>query len=664
MILQDIGQRRAILTERMHAERALQRSESRYRTLFEKANDAVFLENEADEIIAVNQRACELLGYSRGELLRMRVPDLQAPEVRGTPGTVIKEELKRHQDTPFEGLDLHRDGRRIPVEITNTVIEEDGKRLVLSIVRDITERKRAQEAIHERLRFEKFLAELSARFVTLPSAAVDHGVVDGLRRLVAYVRVDRSTLFQFNADGSALERGHSYALPGCEPSSGPVASANFPWYARALSKKQPLALRRLPEDLPAEATSERAYCLQEGLKSQLLLPMQVGGQCFGALSLTCFRAYRDWPPELIEQLRPVAEVFANTLARAAADRRLQEALEEIKQLQGRLQAENTYLRGQMLHDPIHPKLIGHSDALGRVLACVKQVAPTDATVLLLGETGTGKELLAGVIHDLSPRRDRPMIKVNCAALPVTLMESELFGREKGAYTGAVSKQVGRFELADDSTIFLDEVGELPLETQAKLLRVMQEGSLERLGSPRTIQVQVRVIAASNRDLARMVADGRFRKDLYYRLNVFPIQIPPLRERREDIPALVWSFVEELARRMGKSVEAVSQRSLDALQRHAWPGNIRELRNAVERALITCQGSTLFIEPPTLSEPTVTCMTLEEVERAHILRVLEKTAWRVRGKNGAAAILGLPPTTLDSRMARLGIHRPGVPSEIP
>jgi PAS domain S-box-containing protein len=450
--------------------------------LFEKAKDAIFLENEDDDIVEVNQRASDLLGYSRAELLRMKVPDLQAPEVRGRLGAVIRDELKSHQGNPFEGSDLHRDGRRIPVEITNTMVEDAGTNLVLSIVRDLTERKRAEEA---------------------------------------------------------------------DP-----------------------------------------------------------------------------------------------------------------QLQHRFQAEDACLSDQPPLDPVYAKVIGRSGALGRALAQVKQVAATDATVLLLGETGTGKELLANAIHDLSPRRDRPMVKVNCAALPATLVESELFGREKGAYTGALSKQVGRFELADGSTIFLDEVGELPLETQGKLLRVIQDGCFERLGSPRTIRVQVRMIAATSRDLARMVTDGYFRKDLYYRLNVFPIENPPLRERRGDIPLLVWSFVEELGRRMGRAVEAVSQQSLQALQNYPWPGNIRELRNAVERALITCQGPMLFIEPPALARSTATGMTLEEVERAHILRVLEMTGWRVRGRDGAANILGLPPTTLDSRMAKLGIRRASQSSEIP
>jgi transcriptional regulator with GAF, ATPase, and Fis domain len=288
------------------------------------------------------------------------------------------------------------------------------------------------------------------------------------------------------------------------------------------------------------------------------------------------------------------------------------------------------------------------------------VAGTGTTVLILGETGTGKELLAQAIHSRSQRQDRPMVMLNCAALPATLVESELFGREKGAYTGALTRQMGRFELADGSTLFMDEVGELPLETQVKLLRVLQAGQFERLGSVRSIQVNVRVIAASNRDLEKAVQEGRFRQDLYYRLNVFPIRLPPLRERRADIPLLAWAFVEEFARTMGKKVESIARSSLEAMQRYPWPGNIRELRNVIERAMILGQGPTLHVD---LSPPAVPAdtgpdrgQTLEEVERRHICAVLQETGWRVSGRSGAAAVLGLKPTTLEYRMAKLGIRR--------
>jgi len=292
-----------------------------------------------------------------------------------------------------------------------------------------------------------------------------------------------------------------------------------------------------------------------------------------------------------------------------------------------------------------------------VLLQAKQVAPTDSTVLILGETGTGKELLAREIHDLSPRKDRPMIKLNCAALPATLIEAELFGREKGAYTGAVSRQIGRFEAANGSTIFLDEIGELPLELQAKLLRVLQEGQIERLGSNIPVKVDVRVIAATNRDLAQSVKEGRFRQDLFYRLNVFPIMLPPLRQRKEDVPLLVWSIVREFGKSFGKNIESISRKNMDALELYPWPGNIRELRNVIERAMILNNGPTLVVDlPNSQSQAAPPSLSLQSVERAHILAVLERTGWRVRGKNGAAELLELNPSTLCSRMRKLAIKR--------
>jgi PAS domain S-box-containing protein len=348
------------------------------------------------------------------------------------------------------------------------------------------------------------------------------------------------------------------------------------------------------------------------------------------------------------------------------------AYEEIRRLKDRLHADNVYLQEEIKRKCNFGEIVGHSPAIQKVLDQVEQVGRTSATVLLLGETGTGKELLARAIHSISPRHARPMVMLNCAALPATLVESELFGREKGAYTGAIARQIGRFEHADGSTLFLDEIGELPLEVQVKLLRVLQHGQFERLGSTRTLSADVRIIAASNRDLERMVAEGRFREDLFYRLNVFPIRLPPLRERHEDIPALVWAFLNELGRTMGKTIERIPQATMEALKRHPWPGNIRELRNVIERAVILAQSPALQVELPSRSNATATApalspkvegedapaddLTLDEVQKRYILAVLEKTGWRVSGKKGAAAILGLKPTTLESRMAKLGIKR--------
>ncbi|MFO1425319.1 MAG: sigma 54-interacting transcriptional regulator [Candidatus Competibacteraceae bacterium] len=337
---------------------------------------------------------------------------------------------------------------------------------------------------------------------------------------------------------------------------------------------------------------------------------------------------------------------------------LRNALEKAGRLQAQLQQENLYLQKEVKSRQGHGRIVGQSPAILRVLAQVEPVASTASSVLLLGETGTGKELLATAIHELSPRRDRAMVRVNCAAIPAALIESELFGREKGAYTGALARQIGRFEMANGSTIFLDEISELPPESQVKLLRVLQEKEIERLGSPKRIKVDVRIIAATNRDLVKAVAEGHFREDLYYRLNVFPITAPPLRERREDIPLLVWAFIEEFSKAMGKSVEAIAKSSLRALQQYDWPGNVRELRNAVERAMILASGPTLRIDPPGVVSVPVSrdLATLAEVEREHIQRVLEFTHWRIRGAGGAAEILGLPPTTLESRIAKLGLHR--------
>ncbi len=344
--------------------------------------------------------------------------------------------------------------------------------------------------------------------------------------------------------------------------------------------------------------------------------------------------------------------------RREQESRLRNALEEIRRLQEQLQQENVLLRQEVKAIKGHARIVGQSPAIRRVLALVEQVAPTQSSVLLLGETGTGKELFATAIHDLSVRRNRPMVRVNCAAIPAALIESELFGREKGAYTGALARQIGRFELADGSTLLLDEISELPPESQAKLLRVLQEKEIERLGSPKLIKVDVRVIAATNRDLAKAVAEGRFREDLYYRLNVFPITVPALRERREDIPLLIWTFVEEFSKAMGKTVETIAKSSLQALHQYQWPGNVRELRNVIERAMILTSGPTLKIDLPGVITAAASprLVTLAEAEREHIQRVLQFTQGRIRGAGGAAEILGLKPTTLESRMARLGLRR--------
>jgi PAS domain S-box-containing protein len=362
---------------------------------------------------------------------------------------------------------------------------------------------------------------------------------------------------------------------------------------------------------------------------------------------------RAAPGILNEQLEQKIEEHRRT------EESLLKALAEIKALKGRLVVENIYVHqvSEKKHQFEH--IIGQSDGLKYVLYRAEQVAPTDATVLVLGETGTGKELIAAAIHHLSPRRNRPLITVNCAALPANLLESELFGREKGAFTGADTLQIGRFEIADGSTLCLDEIGELPLEMQAKLLRVIQHGQFERLGSSRTIKVDVRVVATTNRNLEDEIAAGRFRKDLYYRLNVFPITVPPLRKRTEDIPPMVHAFVQRYARKMGKQITSIPRETMQTLLDYPWPGNVRELESIIERAVILCPGPGFQLADNLNISTTPDSFaggTVKEMERKLILKALAETGWRIEGKDGAARILGLHPSTLRARMHKLGIVR--------
>ncbi len=352
----------------------------------------------------------------------------------------------------------------------------------------------------------------------------------------------------------------------------------------------------------------------------------------------------------------------NELERRVEERtvELRTALSEIKTLKDQLEAENIYFRQEIKMRHQFDHILGQSDGLKYVLYRAEQVAPTNTTVLILGETGTGKELIAAAIHNMSPRKDRPLITVNCAALPANLIESELFGREKGAFTGADTRQVGRFEVAHGSTLCLDEIGELPMEVQAKLLRAVQHNEFERLGSSHTIKVDVRIVATTNRNLEEEVRKGRFRQDLYYRLNVFPITVPPLRQRKQDIPLLVQAFVERYSRKLGKQITSIQKETLKALQDYPWPGNVRELESIIERAVILCPGPTLQLADKleTLSFPLSSTMrTLEEMEWNQILKTLSETRWRIEGKDGAAETLGLHPSTLRARMHKLGILRP-------
>jgi formate hydrogenlyase transcriptional activator len=356
----------------------------------------------------------------------------------------------------------------------------------------------------------------------------------------------------------------------------------------------------------------------------------------------------------------ISSFVRNITQRKRSELELRNSLIEVEQLKDRLQVEVEYLQQEIKLIHNFEEIISENDKFKEILAQVEQVASTDSTVLIFGETGTGKELIARAIHNISGRRSRPMIKVNCAGLPENIIESELFGHEKGTFTGAFNRRIGRFELADGTTIFLDEISDLPIALQTKILRVLQEGEFERLGSTHTIKIDARVISATNRDLEKAMEEGRFREDLYYRLNVFPINIPPLRERKDDIPILVGHFVNKYNTKIGRQVERISQEIMDRLMVYHWPGNVRELENVIERAIIISSGSILELGKLPFKENVdfdkSDAITLEESERAHILKVLELTHWRVSGEKGAAEILGINPQTLFSRMRKLGINR--------
>ena len=483
---------------------------------------------------------------------------------------------------------------------------------------------------------------------------VDSAIHEAQRCIVEALDLDGSTLFELGEDGD-LRATHGWWRPEVPaPPARMSARESFPSMIEKVMAGH-MVYFSSPDELPDGG--DRESVLRFDLKSMVVVPLSVAERIVGVASFAVTRSERQWPLETLQRLRLAASMFAGVLARRQNDEALGRALAEVQRLSDQLRAENVSLRREV-DSTLGTPGVGGSAAIRRVQEQVRQVAETDSTVLLLGETGAGKEVFASQIHELSKRRGRAMVRVNCAAIPATLIESELFGREKGAYTGALSRQIGRFELADGSTIFLDEIGDLPSEVQVKLLRVLEDRQIERLGSSRATKVDTRIIAATHRNLEKRIEADQFREDLYYRLNVFPIQVPPLRERPEDIPMLVWRFVEDFSKVCGKRIESIPNENMELLQRYAWPGNVRELRNLVERAMIGANGPRLTISlPQSPAAAARRSVRLNDVEKDHIKVVLESTRWRIRGAGGAADQLGLKATTLETRMAKLGLQRP-------
>ena len=504
---------------------------------------------------------------------------------------------------------------------------------------------------------QRLLADLGLRLAAVEAETIDETIDRCLSDIGGALQIDQILLWRSPGSGGRPARCHAWSQS--QSSSVDLSGlASIPFIASRVEGGCPAWFSRTDDILDWD---DRDALRRQGLLSAIVIPILAGRPdgLRGGLALASTTTPKEWTAALVEQLRLLSAVLALAMARAAIVRTIERARDEPQPLRQHLSDGDGILRSKVKVLPTSRLIVSEGVAMQQALSQVEQVAPLPSTVLLLGETGVGKEVLAQAIHELSPRGQRQMIRVSCAAIPAALIESELFGRERGAFTGALSRQIGRFEAADHSTLFLDEIGDLPAETQVKLLRVLQDRVIERLGSTQPIKIDVRIIAATNRNLDQAVENKTFREDLFYRLNVFPIVVPPLRERVEDIPALTWEFVNEFTRTMGKSIESISAESMRQLQAYSWPGNVRELRNLVERAVIIASGPQLTIPMPlsTSSRPPLRTATLRSVEIEHIRATLNSTNWRIRGRGNAAERLGLKPTTLETRMAKLGLVRP-------
>ncbi|WP_434150897.1 sigma 54-interacting transcriptional regulator [Methylocaldum gracile subsp. desertum] len=653
-ILQIFAVRAGAELERRRAEMALRHSEERWRQVFENSAIGIALSNVDGRFLAANAAFQRMLGYTGEELLALSWPDITHEEDRGNNLALYQEFLSgKLQQFKIEKRYRRKDGRVLWVSNTISRVLDGGycPGFVMALVEDVTERKRLQQQLqeeHERLRL---LLNLTNEVLShLDLRQLCQAVSSSVRRVMQCDFVGL-TLPDLEAGGMRL-----YTLDFPDGKGTVRAGALFPMEGTPSG----LTFRtgRLQVfDAQRMAQFDRGINpgLAEGLKSGCFFPLIHCDRLLGTLNLLRL-ADSVFSDGEIDFLEKIAGQVAIAVDNALNYREVSEAKE-------RLAEEKRCLEDEIRIEHDFGEIIGESPALACALKQVEIVATTDATVLISGETGTGKELIARAIHDLSARSAHPFVKVNCAAIPRDLLESELFGHEKGAFTGAIARRIGRFELAHEGTLFLDEIGEIPLDLQPKLLRVLQEQEFERLGSARTVKTNVRLVVATNRNLARMVKEQTFRDDLYYRLNVFPITVPPLRERPQDIAPLVRHFVEKFARRINRPITHIPNEVIEALKRYQWPGNVRELQNVIERAVILSPNGVLRVPLPdsvSVHKESSTMRgasrTLEDVEREHILQVLRETDWVIGGPKGAAERLGLKRSTLRSRMEKLGISR--------
>jgi formate hydrogenlyase transcriptional activator len=645
------------------------RSEQRWRSVFENSAIGVALTDLNGRFLATNPVYQNMVGYSEEELRALSFLDITHADYREANWRLAAELLEgTRQQFQIEKQYRCKDGSLIWVRNNVSLVPgtETMPRFIMALSENITERKMAEEALRKSEQLKRSLLDINNAIITnLTEEALLHSISEALRPSIPFDRCaitlysPETDTFRFLAVEGALRS--DYFQPGLEVGRAETSAG---W---VFEHRRPL--RRNLDEEQQFANESRLWA--EGLRSLCAVPLMLRGTCIGTLSVVSREKLR-YSEENAQFLQEVAIQVALAIENM-------KFYEEIATLKARLEKENTYLREEIRTEHNFEEIVGNSPALLAVLRAVEQVAPTDSTVLINGETGTGKELIARAIHNRSARKDRALVSVNCSAISAGLVESELFGHLKGAFTGAIERRIGRFELANGGTIFLDEIGELPLETQVKLLRVLQEQEFEPVGASRTQRVDVRVIAATNRNLREMVEAGRFRSDLFYRLNVFPLQLPPLRERSSDIPQLVALCVPRFAKRFGKNVEGVSKETMARLITYPWPGNIRELQNVLERAVVLSAGPILRLDkdlvPVTGSEGSIEAAevpfqeaqpgaapspsglpTLEEVLRSHIVAALQQANGVVDGPKGAARILNLHPNTLRHRMSKLGIKR--------
>ena len=669
------------------AEEYVQESEARYRNLFDSTFNGVFcfqFEEPLDLVLPLDEQirrtldavlvecnpvyAASLGGDGPSDVVGVRLGKLPIAHAEKEFVQLATDFIENDYSlSEYEIEFTGRDGLAASNQLSLFGVLEGGRlKRIWGIEKDISELRRVEAELRRQRRFEELLADISMHLVMAPDEAADESVNQCLQRVCEFYKVDRGTLWWMDTDTTHVDPVYTWRRSTVPVRPHDVA-VEYPLLWRELQRGRVVAIVNVDETDEKQAT-DRANLAKMGIRSIAAIPLMVSGAVFGAASFACDKSSCAWSEQELKDLRVFADMIANFVLRVRSRRALDDAMGRLQKASDRLEAENVYLREEVEVTQGFDEIIGNSNEIRHCLHLVEKVASTMTSVLILGPTGTGKELIARAIHEHSDRSSHPLVKVNCAALPASLIESELFGHEKGAFTGADKAKRGRFDLADGSTLFLDEIGELPVDLQAKLLRVLQEGEFERVGGGKTVKVDVRIIAATNRDLHRAVADGEFRSDLFFRINTFPIELPPLRARGDDVQLLAEHFVKHHAKRLGKDVKAISASMMRQLREYHWPGNIRELEGVIERAMIASNEPVLKLASPLVqlesrrtSGPKIISSTVADlriVEREHITSVLESCNWRISGAKGAAANLGLPPSTLRSKMKKLGIVRPG------